>query len=87
MKYNMEAYYYSFDRTKVDEIDKILSAVAEAGAAYHKTYEWNDATPGPFFKGRTPIECIQGAAQEAANIIKSKDAEILSLREQLLRRT
>ena len=73
----MEAYYYSFDSTGCDPIDKILSAVACAGKAYHHTNDWNEhASPRDDHTGGTPIDWIQNAAIEAA-------AEIQSLRDQI----
>ena len=74
----MEAYYYSFESTGCEEIDRILSAVACAGKAFHHTDQWNDeiwdGTPEdrrpdpyePFLRGWTPIEWIQNAANDAA---------------------
>lgn len=64
----MNAYYYSFQETGVPEIDKILSAVACAGKAFHHTDGWNDESyyiPEPH-SGKTPIDWIQNAANEAA---------------------
>lgn len=58
------AYYYEFDATGAPEIDKILEAVARAGKAYHNTCDWND----PDFDGKTPVEKIQNAANEAAGM-------------------
>lgn len=34
-KRRMDAYYYGFDSTGVDDIDRLLSAVACAGKAFH----------------------------------------------------
>lgn len=71
----MDAYYYNFSPTGVPEIDKILSAVACAGKAFHNTSEWNaeayggDA-PEPH-RGTTPVEWIQNAANEAAQDIRA----------------
>lgn len=65
----MDAYYYGFDPTGVPEIDKILSAVACAGKAFHHTNAWNDeASPYPYHQGSTPRDWIQNAANEAAAI-------------------
>jgi len=52
----MNAYYYHFEPTGVIEIDRILSAVACAGAGYHNTEDWNDDV----------IKKIQDAAYSAA---------------------
>lgn len=65
----MCAYYYSFKKTGVKEIDGILSAVACAGKAFHHTDQWNDSTDGWSYDcciGETPIEWIQNAADIAA---------------------
>lgn len=73
----MDAYYYSFDSTGCDPVDKILSAVACAGKAYHHTDDWYEhASPQDDHTGGTPIDWIQNAAVEAA-------AEIERLREAL----
>jgi len=66
----MDAYYYSFEPTGVKEIDRILSAVACAGKAYHHTDSWHES---PYngeapegHVGRFPVEWIQNAANDAA---------------------
>ena len=64
---NMEAYYYGFNKTGVPEIDKILSAIACAGKAFHHTSDWMDESSYPPHIGDTPIDWIQNAANEAAN--------------------
>jgi hypothetical protein len=70
----MEAYYYGFEPTGVEEIDRILSAVACAGKAFHRTDGWCDATdygaPEPFLRGASPVQWIQNAANDAAAKIK-----------------
>jgi hypothetical protein len=38
----MDAYYYGFEPTGNHAIDRILSAVACAGKAYHNTCDWTD---------------------------------------------
>lgn len=70
MKMRMDAYYYSFAETGVEAIDKILSAVACAGKAYHHTEQWGDSSEWPPHKGSCPIDWIQNAANEAAEQIK-----------------
>ena len=68
----MDAYYYMFDETGVDCIDKILSAVACAGKMFHSTECWDD-DPGfsyDYHTGTTPVEWIQNAANEAAKAIR-----------------
>ena len=60
------AYYYAFDSTGVDAIDKILKAVAAAGKSYHDTDCWNNE----YTDGSTPVSRIQDAANIAANFVK-----------------
>ena len=75
----MQAYYYSFTPTGVEAIDRLLSAVAWAGKAYHHTDGWTDEVYDlnaagekvprpyePFLRGWTPAEWIQNAAVDAA---------------------
>lgn len=64
----LRAYYYGFDATGDPAINLILSAVACAGKAYHSTSWWTDETPAydDRFKGETPEEWIQNAANDAA---------------------
>ncbi len=70
----LNAYYYSFGKTGIPEIDLILSAVACAGKSFHHTDCWNDelgyAPDG--HSGTSPIEWIQNAADAAAKIFKEK---------------
>lgn len=65
---NLGGYYIGFTLTGVFEIDLILSAVARAGKAYHHTADWGDETPpyDPRFRGSTPQDWIQNAANDAA---------------------
>lgn len=70
----LDAYYYGFEPTGDEQIDRILSAVACAGKAYHHTECWGDeivygtpnGAPELFLRGSTPIEWIQNAANDAA---------------------
>ena len=62
----MDAYYYSFERTGVGIIDKILSAVAIAGKGAHSTEWWDDDEDKPTF-----VDRIQQAANEAAEAIRA----------------
>lgn len=64
----LDAYYFGFTPTGDELIDRILSAVACAGKAYHNTESWDEETPPyeDFFKGKNPVEWIQNAADEAA---------------------
>lgn len=73
----MHAYYYAFEPTGVPEIDKILSAVASAGKAYHNTEWWNeDGEDGPGewapFRGGSCVEWIQNAANDAADEMRRR---------------
>lgn len=69
----MRAYYYGFTPTGIEEIDRILSAVACAGKAYHHTNDWLDDTEPyePFLRGRNPAEWIQHAADDAAKALSA----------------
>lgn len=65
----MRAYYYGFEATGDREIDKILSAVARAGKAFHHTESWSDETYDPVTKeytGPSHVDLIQHAADKAA---------------------
>lgn len=82
----LNAYYYSFEPTGVEEIDRILSAVACAGKAYHHTESWQDEVYGldaegakvpqpyePFLRGWTVADWIQNAANDAATAWRRRD--------------
>ena len=60
--FRMDAYYYGFDSTGVMEVDRILSAVARAGKAYHSTDQWAEDAYGE----GSPENWIQSAANDAA---------------------
>ncbi len=66
---NLYAYYYSFEPTGVIEIDRILQAVASAGKAYHNTDQWIE----PAYDGKSPINWIQNAANDAAKALGKED--------------
>lgn len=69
----MDAYYYGFGSTGVYEIDKILSAVACAGKAYHGTDQWTEDTdPYPGHTGSSPVDWIWNAAKEAADTWRAR---------------
>lgn len=71
----MDAYYYGFDQTGVPAIDRILSAVACAGKAFHHTSQWQDeCSPYVGHVGGTPAEWIQNAANDAARICAAPPA-------------
>jgi hypothetical protein len=68
----MDAYYYSFERTGVGIIDRILSAVAIAGKGSHHTESWTDDDLAKYYDdGLTHIQRIQKAADDAAFILKA----------------
>lgn len=68
----MDAYYYGFEPTGVRHIDLILSAVACAGKSFHSTEFWNDdASAYDVHTGSTPVEWIQNAADQAADLCAS----------------
>lgn len=74
----MNAYYFGFHSTGNELVDRILSAVACAGNAYHHTENWTEEIE-PYedcFKGTTCAEWIQYAANDVA-------AEIEALHEQI----
>lgn len=67
----MNAYYYAFEPTGVFAVDRILSAVAAAGKAYHHTEDWCD--PGK--NGLSNVDYIQQAAVDAAAALATARAE------------
>lgn len=79
----LDAYYYGFVPTGVELVDRVLSAVACAGKAFHNTEDWNDQVSGvyeTFLRGETPIAWIEAAAADAAAALRERDAEIARLR-------
>lgn len=67
----MDAYFYGFDKTGVPGVDRVLSAIACAGKAYHYTGDWwDECAPYPGHVGKNPIEWIQNAANDAAKAFK-----------------
>lgn len=68
----LDAYYYSFDATGEIAVDRVLSAVACAGKAFHNTAPWADEeieSPTRYaehLRGATCNEWIQNAAADAA---------------------
>ena len=68
-KMRMLAYYYGFTPTGNEAIDRILSAVACAGKAYHHTDCWQDETACEGCEGKSPEEWIQNAANDAAKLL------------------
>lgn len=71
----INAYYFSFEPTGIVEIDRILSAVACAGKAFHNTEWWDDEPALGDPDGRTYVGLIQQAANEAAAAIKEAKGE------------
>ena len=59
----MNAYYYSFEPTRYEPVDRVLSAVAIAGKWAHHTDAWTDHTPGCW----SPVETIQQEATRCAD--------------------
>lgn len=68
----MNAYYYGFEPTGVEEIDWILSAVASAGKAFHSTDQWQDKVEYGVFENESPQDYIQRMADNAAKVWKEK---------------
>ncbi len=70
----MDAYYYEFEPTGIEAIDRILSAVAAAGRTWHHTREWEDVIEedNGFGPNKSPVEWIQESANKAADEIKAK---------------
>jgi len=58
----MDSYYYSFEPTGNEAIDRILCAVAAAGRGYQSTLYWSD----PDASGKSYVDRIQDAANAAA---------------------
>lgn len=71
--WRMAAYYYGFAGTGVIAIDRVLSAVACAGKAYHYTSEWNDDCDAwhDGLRGTSPVNWIECAADDAAADIRA----------------
>lgn len=70
----MEAYYYAFEPTGVTLIDRILSAVACAGKAYHHTEAWGDEGARQYeavHRGDSCVAWIQYAANDAAAALRA----------------
>ena len=73
-KLRMDAYYYSFEETGCIEVDRVLSAVATAGKAYHNTDQWNETDDGE----PSQIDHIQDAACAATTRIQELELAIIS---------
>ena len=74
----MGAYYYGFAKTGIDEIDKILSAVACAGKAFHNTDCWTEDDIAPWYdhEGDSCVDWIQNAAIRAATAYAERGREL-----------
>ena len=72
----LDAYYYSFSETGSVPIDAILSAVAIAGKSCHNTDMWTeDDEWSRWGVGRSLVDVIQCAANEAADALLDAAAE------------
>ena len=70
-EWRMDAYYFGFFGTGILAVDRILSAVACAGKAYHHTDSWmNDCEPYPHLRGGSPVEWIRNAAHDLAALLR-----------------
>jgi hypothetical protein len=68
----MSAYYYNFYPTGCYAVDRILSAVACAGKAFHNTDCWTEeCAPYDGHVGEMPIDWIQNAANDCSTDFKS----------------
>lgn len=82
----MDAYYYGFDATGVESVDIILSAIAHAGKAFHHTEDWNNECGergDERIKGKSAVDWIQNAAEDAAFTVKDLIARIDALKAQV----
>ncbi len=66
----MSAYYYSFERTGVEMIDRILAEVAHAGKAHHDTDRWDEHVLGHKDDDITVVDRIQAAANLATDDVE-----------------
>lgn len=73
----MDAYYYGFDPTGCEPVDRILAAVALAGKLLHHTEGWGDDL---WYGDPGPVEIIEHFACEAADEIERLTAENQELR-------
>ena len=67
---DLNSYYFSFEKTGNEKVDNLLYAICRAGKAFHSTSQWNDEV-GEIYKnvkGDTPIEWIQNAANDIADL-------------------
>ena len=69
---HMGAYYFGFEPTGVEAIDRILCSVASAGKAYHHTESWSEPINSQADM-RSHVDLIQQAANEAAEKLRALD--------------
>lgn len=78
-----DAYYYSFIPTGCEPVDKILMAVAGAGASYHNTSEWGEETETEA-SPKTSIQTVADeVAKEYAAGLKAAEGRWISVKERL----
>lgn len=75
-KINLFAYYYSFDHTGDEAVDRILGSVAAAGKGYHHTESWCDEDGD----GDSYVNLIQREAQATAMQLATLRAELERVR-------
>lgn len=83
----MNAYYYGFDRTGVDEIDSILSTVAIAGKGSHHTESWSNGDGEWYYSGREGLPDADGAIdliEKTAKVMATRVKAMHEDRETLL---
>ena len=73
----MQAYYYGFSTTTIEAIDLVLCAVAAAGKLFHHTDQWTSEIDYQVenVRGKSPVDWIQNAADDAAETYKRLIAE------------
>lgn len=78
----MRAYYYGFSTTTIEAIDLLLCAVAAAGKLFHHTDQWTSEIDYQVenVRGKSPVDWIQNAADDAAETYKRLIAERDTLR-------
>jgi len=77
----MDAYYYGFDRTGVDEIDAVLSAVAIAGKGSHHTESWGNGDSAWYYTGREGLPDAEGAAELIEETAKQSAQRLAQLKD------
>ena len=77
----MDAYYYGFDRTGVDEIDAVLSAIAIAGKGSHHTESWGDSGSAWYYAGHKGLPDAEGAAELIEETAKQSAQRLVTLKD------